>query len=348
VVSALAFVLAAWPASAQSPRELTIPQKQTIVYRLRFTPDGKYAAGLIARGAKSHIVFWDAKTGKEQNAFTYGGAGPGDLLAFSPDDKTMAVNWRFGTGKNNLFICTVELWDVEKKQTIREFATEEGEGGSGLFTSDGKTLILTSALGGAVLYDVQTGKRVAELTGKLTKTRFIALSADDKWLVTGSDSATVVVWDVAKRKEVRTLEYKFKGAKPSLSALCISPKGEWVAAAAYNDAVVWDRSTGKVTSEFKGHRHWLGTVSYLAFGDKSETVVVGGAGLFTGLRVWNFKSGAVSGCPERPKLKAPIMDHSAFALSHDRKLLVTYGQRQVRFYDLPTADEVNKAPHAKD
>lgn len=116
----------------------------------------------------------------------------------------------------------------------------------GVLSRDGKTLLLSSEMEAAVLYDIKTGKKVGTLKGdeKMpgpsagpepkplpysaarleNRTRHLALSRDGRWLAVGTEGGWLSVWDVQKRKRL----WRKKASDRPLLCLSISPDGKWV------------------------------------------------------------------------------------------------------------------------
>jgi WD40 repeat protein len=364
-------LLVAGPVTAQTLRDTTILiDKRVKVGKIAFSPDGKTLAYTNPRKNQPLVVLCDVKTGKETGSFQLSQTTTGKLLAFSPDGKFLVTTVSSGeVGKRGKYgIVRVEVWDVKQQKQDLVFDLEEGDGdwSDVLFTSDSKTLIFSSALDGSVaLYDARKGKRTDVLKGKDTRPRFLALSADDKWLVTGQEKKVVTLWDVAKRKEVLSIDAHLG----DLRGVAISPKGDHILSTDGRGAVyLWDAKTGKLVKRHL-YKEGIRPYQYLAFGKDAKTVIAAGAARMPGILVWDPATDALSGgAAVGPEWPASVVN----ALSPDGTLLATLlqhkpqtrvrGQRGrddgpplptllesegIRFWDLPSADDVNKAAKGK-
>ncbi|MFC4908661.1 WD40 repeat domain-containing serine/threonine protein kinase [Actinomadura gamaensis] len=82
---------------------------------------------------------------------------------------------------------------------------------------------------------------VKTLSGHTQGVRNIAFSPDGRYLASGSDDSTVIIWDVAAGNAARTL----RGHTSSVLGVAFSPDGRTVASAALDRTVrLWDAGTG--------------------------------------------------------------------------------------------------------
>jgi WD40 repeat protein len=131
------YVIKVWEASSRKEKAaLEIPFAGG--GGVTFTSDSKFLAysvrvanDKVAKDLQNEVKLWNVSTQKEQRAFKGHPGGGGCSLAFSPDDKLLAVGCTE---------ATVKVWDVA---TGKEIATLEGPGGAVnvvAFSPDGKTL----------------------------------------------------------------------------------------------------------------------------------------------------------------------------------------------------------------
>jgi len=78
----------------------------------------------------------------------------------------------------------------------------------------------------------------------------VAVSPDDKYIVSGSDDKSVRVWDASTGSELKEL----KGHTNWVTSVAFSPDGKHIVSGSRDKSVrVWDASTGSELKELKGH-----------------------------------------------------------------------------------------------
>jgi WD40 repeat protein len=119
---------------------------------LAFSPDKRYLAG---GGEKGRLFLWDAQTGKELANLDLK-CNQVTQVAFSRDGRTLAV------GTNAPF--RVDLWDIGKRETLREIATTQARDIRGLsFSADGSHVRFVQVGGAVCVYNVPSGSAVKSL-----------------------------------------------------------------------------------------------------------------------------------------------------------------------------------------
>ncbi|MBN9119504.1 MAG: PD40 domain-containing protein, partial [Planctomycetes bacterium] len=98
--------VAVWDVATRKLRHV-LPSPESQVNALAWAPDG----GRLAGGGihSSGLRLWDAATGKE-TLLRYRGAGQFFDVAFTPDGKTVAANWR--SGGSGATDAGVVVWDA--------------------------------------------------------------------------------------------------------------------------------------------------------------------------------------------------------------------------------------------
>jgi WD40 repeat protein len=146
------------------------------------------------------------------------------------------------------------------------------------YSPDGKFLAV-AGLGqeSIVLYDPNTGKRLAVFPGTIENVVSLAFSPDGQRLATGGTNATLRVWEVVDMAEIAVLK-QFRGAVVSLA---FSPDGQWLAAGSDDKTVtLWDgRADGDI---IKGHTGGVNAVGFMANG--KELLSAGKEGI---VKVWD-------------------------------------------------------------
>jgi WD40 repeat protein len=111
----------------------------------------------------------------------------------------------------------------------------------------------------------------------------VALSPDNKWLLTGSSAEDVHVWNVGTGKKVRAL----KGHHDAVVSLALSREGRLLATASWDEtARLWDFPTGKALHVLRGHK---GPVNAVALSRDSKWLATGADD--TTARLWDVQGG---------------------------------------------------------
>jgi WD40 repeat protein len=158
-------------------------------------------------------------------------------------------------------------------------------------------------------------------TGHSGPVRAVACSRDGKWVLTGSQDRTAILWEAASGRQVRTFT-----APGPIHAVAISTDCKRVAASTpLAGAVVWDMESGK-TVELPGDR----PLKALAFSPDGRSIVTGGA---DGVTVWDAQSAT------RGRVLAGTRDVTALAFSPDGKRLAVGGKTGAAIWDWPGGEK---------
>ena len=309
---------------------------------LAFSPDGK----TLASGSTSGTIrLWDLTTGKERKlpgrgdalqplAVLEGGtlvavekesgvlhhiepisgkrlkrlAPPANLtpMSISPDGKTMAVVSLDKGGGDGSAVRLVDIGGKKERNL---------EGHSGWlmnlrFSHSGRLLATTSSEQTHHLWNVDTGKEVHKIAGRIVLDERMemmmmmmgrgmpfmngrppvemfqgqmAFSCDDRILATTGLDNTIHLWETASGKE----RCHFKAHQATLSYLAFSPDGKLLATASSDESVrLWDTGRGKMVRGFLGHK---GDVRMLAFSPNGKILASGGDDGV--VRLWDVAQG---------------------------------------------------------
>lgn len=279
-------------------------------------------------------------------------------LAFSPDDKTLAVGMKNG----------VQLIDVESKAIQREINTMSGQVRALAYSPDGK-LLLVGGYQRASLWNPASGELVRELKGHRAYVTSAVFSPNGQRIATGCEDEAVRVWTLDDEAPLLVV----KGNGLPVTGVAWSPDGLQIAISSGDDTrptrqgrvIVCDAATGAVQNEFELHAKAATGVAfspdgkYLAssgvdehvniynlaenkplgfygghsrptnaviFHPDAETAISISGGRAVGkneLRVWEFETGEDLAAVEAHEAKI-----SALALSHDGRTVATGGQDQ--------------------
>jgi len=172
------------------------------IYRLAYSPDGKYVVAAGSAGVK----FWDAETGvdvpvlkpSEKLHHIYG-------LAFSHDGTRLATSYGNRTGSETRPPGRIQVWDVASGEEEISIEGRSIQVFSLAFSADDKRLI---SAGG-------------EWNGTIDSDR----SIDDTRPRTTDQPADVTVWDLKTAKAV----YMLRGHAGAIYSIAVSPDGSRIA-----------------------------------------------------------------------------------------------------------------------
>jgi len=239
------------------------------------SPDGSLFA--LSPGP-DQVTLWRSGIHRRLAVPLRGPVGDVNALAFSRDGNIVAA-----VGSRNAV-----LWNVRTRKTVK-IAPVGDHGANGVaFSPDGHTLAIGRADGIDALYDLRTGKEVAELTGAGSVSD-VDFSPDGKLLASASLTGTLTLWNVARRSAFRELQ----GAVAAY-AVRFSPDGDLVAVGDSSGAVVtWDPVTGtRVGQPLVGHN---GAVYSIGFDRSGGTLVTSADD--GKLRLWDVATRKVIGAP---------------------------------------------------
>jgi WD40 repeat protein len=237
------------------------------------------------------------------------------------------------------------VWEVAtgNNKRIIAFGQNQYENG-GVVVSD-KLVIVPGYDHVAGVYELATGKELAGFAGK-QRVRCMAVSRDGAWLLVAGRDKSLTVWDVAKRKQVRTLPWPNR----EIGAVAISADGLWCAAAPADtfQLRVFSRRTGKEqanTKSFLKTRH-------LMFSRDGKTLIAAGSGYLQGVSLWDWQScPVIRGGDPLPKVaqlrrqgENPDMLYHRMANLSGNDILLTLGDEDLRVWDLRPAKSAVPAP----
>ncbi|HLP91794.1 MAG TPA: WD40 repeat domain-containing protein [Nostocaceae cyanobacterium] len=242
------------------------------VNSLVFSADGKT---LVSAGADSTIKIWH--TGAlDLIDILHKHNGGVRCLAFTPDSKMLATG---GDDRRILF------WNLCDRQVKATLSLDDSAAHSLVFSSDGNTLIIGSYRKIKVYRNYHNGQENIQnftllhtLTGHAHIVGSLAISADNKMLISGSRDKTVKIWDLETGVLIRTLT----GHREGVNAIALSPSEQIIASGSADQTIkMWHLPTGESLATFTGH---VNTVTALAFTTSGDMLV--SSSLDKTIKIW--------------------------------------------------------------
>ncbi len=168
-------------------REIGTLQHGKWVLAVAFSPDGR----MLATGDESgHIHIWDVQT-QQTVAQLDGDFTAVYTLMFSPDAKILASGGYEGK---------IELWKVDDWKHLGTL-TIGATAFTVSFSPDSSTLANTG-YESVSLWKVDSGEKIATLTGHAGWVNAVAFSPDGRSLISGGDDETLRIWDVTPYRAI--------------------------------------------------------------------------------------------------------------------------------------------------
>lgn len=231
-------------ATIQMSFQRTIPKEEHwSFYQIHIvSPSGKLAAGANAEG---DIVAWNIQTG--QRLFSAEAAPPGKYgytnnmcdIAFSPDDRFMAVSSFKGGEVTIPGPLEIVIWSVATGKIVRQWTWKEVDllniadtsggdlGETGLVFSPSGSAIAAADMSRAAIWETKTGrllKALSEVGSRVGSTKRLVFFRNGDLLAGCGWEERVPIWDVRTGKVVQTFY-----TDDFTEAIAVSPNDRWLA-----------------------------------------------------------------------------------------------------------------------
>jgi WD40 repeat protein len=163
------------------------------------------------------------------------------------------------SGEQRIMTCSLDnslrVWNLP---TGKQIGSDWRDGESKVYaialSLDGKKVVSGSDDAAVRLWDVDTGKVIAEWTGHNGQVLSICWNRDGRRIVSGDEEGTVRVWDVESGKTVLVVETGLI----IVWAVIYSPDTAMIATGggkgeAWEYLKIWDAKTGKLVANLEGH-----------------------------------------------------------------------------------------------
>jgi WD40 repeat protein len=288
--------------------------------RAHLSPDGR--VGLLAFHTQRPRA-WDLATDAEAGKFPPHPTNVSDLAACPDGRHVVTACW---DGKARL--CDLQTGLVE-----REFPDQADRLNAVAVAAKGRRVLAAGGVKNSGkdfrvrVWDLIEDRPTGFLTGHTNSVWGLAVSADGKLGLSGSDDFTARLWDLDDCREL----WAYKSEKDYCPAVDLSPDGRFAAVGSFDQTVrILDIRTGKPVHP-QPLRH-TGAVECVCFSSDSRRLASAGADRT--VRLWNVETGAELAC---------FFGHDetiySVAFTPDgNRLLTASGDGTIRLWELPPAN----------
>jgi WD40 repeat protein/serine/threonine protein kinase/tetratricopeptide (TPR) repeat protein len=277
-----------FPPREPSVEFLALEGHTNAIEEFGFSPDG---ARLASSSWDGTIRIYDLATGRELLKFEEHDGSIGGV-AFSPDGQLIvsATGGVLSSKPGKILI-----WNAETGQVVRTLSGHTTPVSNTQFTSDGKRLISTGGSqtaykkGELKVWDVDTGEQLASVESLKAGVVSLAVSADERFAVTGGYDGQAHMWDLTTGAVVRTFGERTVAYFGIIvfSGLAISPDGLYLAGAGSDNSVrIWELDSAQQVQKLQGHTRGVDTVAFCPDGRRLVSGSLDGT-----VKIWDPKTG---------------------------------------------------------
>lgn len=130
---------------------------------------------------------------------------------------------------------------------------------------------------------VKKAEELFKMTGHISWTKGLAISADGNRALSGSDDDSVRLWDLSAGKELK----RFDGHEENVNSVCFSPSSNTGMSASGDSSVrIWDLDSGAQLKKLVGHGNIVLACAYSPSGNKAVSCGYDGT-----VRIWDVLNG---------------------------------------------------------
>lgn len=299
-----------------------------------------------------------------QNLKTFTGHKGVSSIAFSPDDKILAISdglskiiklIEVGTGRelkilndisevssvafspdgkilasSGKYDQTLKLWDIETGKILKTLKNFGLGNSIFAFSPNGKMLAALDNIGRTIkLWDIETGLEIKTPQGIISTDSSIAFSPDGKFLAS-SGSWKINIWDVGSGELIKSIEVnndRNMSVFLSVFSIDFSPNGKTLAVGLSSKKVqLWDIETGRVIKELIGQVNYINDAVFSGDGKKFAS------SSSETIKIWNTERGEL--------LKVIGEGAEKVSFSPDGKILAGVYRGGISFWNAETGEKI--------
>jgi WD40 repeat protein/tRNA A-37 threonylcarbamoyl transferase component Bud32 len=299
-----------WDIYSRAPSLWARTIHETGTETVRFSPDGRY---LVTGGRlDGRIRLVDVSSGQVLKTFSGPPSGTVRRVFMTADGRSIVSGSEDGS---------LRLWDVDSGVVRRELS-KAAPGLADVAIAGSTGDVVTAGTSGVQVWSIATGQRIVDLSALVTAPSSVAVSADGRVIVVGSDQGVVTAIDVASRR----VRWRAQGHDGLVFTVAIEPVHRLVVSGGVDSMIhVWTLEAGDRVRTIPSEN---GRVRYVSFDERGVTLAA--AGLW-GTKVWNLDRPSLP-----PRQMAQAEGVSDVDMRADGRVLVTCnaGSGQVRVWDL--------------
>ncbi len=287
------------------------------VFTAAFSQNGKT---LAYGGGDNNAILWDLSS-RRRIATVKGHTSQVECLAFSPNGKMLATE-----GSDS-----IRLWDLAAGRNIAVLEKFGAMFKSVAFSPDGKTVASGDFDNTVILWDVATGKKLAEMKGEGVAIVFsVAFSPNGRTIAAGTGNGGdklvcgITLWDALAYTKIATIK-EYSG---TVDNVAFSPDGKTLASCS-NDSDDWTFRLWDLASRKDAWKEKVQGIRCVAFSPDGKTLAVGSA---SQVNLWDLQSRKIIATAGEGESDSP----ASLAFSPDGNILAEAGWNTVKLWEVKT------------